>query len=53
MCFTSMAKSRDVLVNLFDEFLYYLLGDTEINVIINNKMIKRDTSIPFEDVKVL
>lgn len=53
MFFTSMPKTRDVLVKLFDEFLYYLLGDTAINVVINNKLIKTDTSIPFEDVKVL
>lgn len=53
MFFTSMPKTRDILVKLFDEFLYYLLGDTAINVVINNKLIKTDTSIPFEDIKTV
>lgn len=53
MFYSSMRNTKDILVKLYNEFLYYLIDYTTINVIINDKLIDVDTSIPFEEVKVL
>jgi agmatine deiminase len=44
---------RDLLVKFYNEFLYYLIDYTKVNIIICDKLISVDTSVPFESVNVI
>lgn len=46
-------SANSILVKLYDEFLYYLIDYTTINVIVNDAIINVDFSVPFEKVNVL
>ena len=51
--FPSKYSANSILVKLYDEFLYYLIDYTIINVIVNDGSINVDFSVPFEKVNVL
>ena len=50
---TPKFNTRDLLVKFYNEFLYYVIDYARINIIINDKSIHVDISVPFEKVNVI